>query len=189
MVSLAFIRRFLFNVKFWDIFVAFLLATLPFIFRCSRRPHFVRWAIAWLVPIRLLCLFFAHTYDGNIAVEAFYSAILLLLMIGGLLCCFEEKLSNVLFYFSSGFATWYISDRLFLVIASICRLNSSLVPYFTERTPSHILLYITCFLAVYLFIYFTVGKKDARSGGQRDPHAERAAVLAAGLYADADFLF
>ena len=149
MVSLAFIRRFLFNVKFWDIFVAFLLATLPFIFRCSRRPHFVRWAIAWLVPIRLLCLFFAHTYGGNIAVEAFYSAILILLMIGGLLCCFEEKLSNVLFYFSSGFATWYISDRLFLVIASICRLNSSLVPYFTERTPSHILLYITCFLAVY----------------------------------------
>lgn len=145
MVSLAFIRRFLFNVKFWDIFVAFLLATLPFIFRCSRRPHFVRWAIAWLVPIRLLCLFFAHTYGGNIAVEAFYSAILLLLMIGGLLCFFEEKLSNVLFYFSSGFATWYISDRLFLVIASICRLNSSLVPYFTERTPSHILLYITCF--------------------------------------------
>lgn len=123
MVSLAFIRRFLFNVKFWDIFVAFLLATLPFIFRCSRRPHFVRWAIAWLVPIRLLCLFFAHTYGGNIAVEAFYSAILILLMIGGLLCCFEEKLSNVLFYFSSGFATWYISDRLFLVIASICRCN------------------------------------------------------------------
>ena len=31
--------------------MAFLLATLPFIFRCSRRPHFVRWAIAWLVPI------------------------------------------------------------------------------------------------------------------------------------------
>lgn len=165
MVSLAFIRRFLFNVKFWDIFVAFLLATLPFIFRCSRRPHFVRWAIAWLVPIRLLCLFFAHTYGGNIAVEAFYSAILLLLMIGGLLCCFKEKLSNVLFYFSSGFATWYISDRLFLVIASICRLNSSLVPYFTERTPSHILLYITCFLAVYLFIYFTVSKKMHALGG------------------------
>ncbi len=136
-----------------------------------------------------LLFFFAHTYGGNIAVEAFYSAILILLMIGGLLCCFKEKLSNVLFYFSSGFATWYISDRLFLVTASICRLNSSLVPYFTERTPSHILLYITCFLAVYLFIYFTVGKKDARSGGQRDPHAERAAVLAAGLYADADFLF
>lgn len=169
MVSLAFIRRFLFNVKFWDIFVAFLLATLPFIFRCSRRPHFVRWAIAWLVPIRLLCLFFAHTYGGNIAVEAFYSAILLLLMIGGLLCCFEEKLSNVLFYFSSGFATWYISDRLFLVIASICRLNSSLVPYFTERTPSHILLYITCFLVVYLFIYFTVGKKMHALGDSEIP--------------------
>lgn len=169
MVSLAFIRRFLFNVKFWDIFVAFLLATLPFIFRCSRRPHFVRWAIAWLVPIRLFCLFFAHTYGGNIAVEAFYSAILILLMIGGLLCCFKEKLSNVLFYFSSGFATWYISDRLFLVIASICRLNSSLVPYFTERTPSHILLYITCFLAVYLFIYFTVGKKMHALGDSEIP--------------------
>lgn len=189
MVSLAFIRRFLFNVKFWDIFIAFLLATLPFIFRCSRRPHFVRWAIAWLVPIRLLCLFFAHTYGGNIAVEAFYSAILILLMIGGLLCCFEEKLSNVLFYFSSGFATWYISDRLFLVIASICRLNSSLVPYFTERTPSHYpFIYHLLFGGISVYLFHR-GQKDARSGGQRDPHAERAAVLAAGLYADADFLF
>lgn len=93
----------------------------------------------------------------------------ILLMIGGLLCCFEEKLSNVLFYFSSGFATWYISDRLFLVIASICRLNSSLVPYFTERTPSHILLYITCFLEVYLFIYFTVGKKMHALGDSEIP--------------------
>lgn len=62
---------------------------------------------------------------------------------------FNDRRAVVLFYFSSGFATWYTSDRLFLVIASICRLNSSLVPYFTERTPSHILLYITCFLAVY----------------------------------------
>lgn len=168
MVSLAFIRRFLFNVKFWDIFVRFCWRPSVYL-SLQPPPHFVRWAIAWLVPIRLLCLFFAHTYGGNIAVEAFYSAILLLLMIGGLLCCFKEKLSNVLFYFSSGFATWYISDRLFLVIASICRLNSSLVPYFTERTPSHILLYITCFLEVYLFIYFTVGKKMHALGDSEIP--------------------
>lgn len=169
MLSLAFIRRFLFIVKFWDIFMAFLLATVPFIFRCNRRPHFVRRAVICLVPIRLLCLLFAYTYGGNIGVEAFYSGILITMMICGLLYCFEERLSNVLFYFSAGFATWYISDRLFLVVASICRLNSSLVPYFVERTPSHILLYISCFCVVYLFIYFTVGKKMHALGDSEIP--------------------
>ncbi len=168
-LSLAFIRRFLFIVKFWDIFMAFLLATVPFIFRCNRRPHFVRRAVICLVPIRLLCLLFAYTYGGNIGVEAFYSGILITMMICGLLYCFEERLSNVLFYFSAGFATWYISDRLFLVVASICRLNSSLVPYFVERTPSHILLYISCFCVVYLFIYFTVGKKMHALGDSEIP--------------------
>jgi hypothetical protein len=158
-----------FNVKFWDIFVAFLLATLPFIFRCSRRPHFcaLGHCLACADPATLpfLCPHLWRQYcSGSVLF-----AILLLLMIGGLLCCFKEKLSNVLFYFSSGFATWYISDRLFLVIASICRLNSSLVPYFTERTPSHILLYITCFLEVYLFIYFTVGKKMHALGDSEIP--------------------
>lgn len=40
----------------------------------------------------------------------------ILLMIGGLLCCFEEMLSNVLFYFSSGFATWYMSNHPFVFL-------------------------------------------------------------------------
>lgn len=168
-MPLSFIRGFLFHVKFWDIFMAFLLATVPFIFRCGRRPHFVRRAVVCLVPVRLLCLLFAYTYGGSIAVEAVYSGILLVIMICGLLYCFEERLSNVLFYFSAGFATWYISDRLFLVVASICRLNSSLVPYFVERTPSHILLYISCFCVVYLFIYFTVGKKMHALGDSEIP--------------------
>ena len=169
MMPLSLIRGFLFHVKFWDIFMAFLLATVPFIFRCGRRPHFVRRAVACLVPVRLLCLLFAYTYGGSIAVEAVYSGILLVIMICGLLYCFEERLSNVLFYFSAGFATWYISDRLFLVVASVCRLNSSLVPYFVERTPSHILLYISCFCVVYLFIYFTVGKKMHALGDSEIP--------------------
>lgn len=168
-MPLSLIRRFLFHVKFWDIFMAFLLATVPFIFRCGRRPHFVRRAVVCLVPVRLLCLLFAYTYGGSIAVEAVYSGILLVIMICGLLYCFEERLSNVLFYFSAGFATWYISDRLFLVVASVCRLNSSLVPYFVERTPSHILLYISCFCVVYLFIYFTVGKKMHALGDSEIP--------------------
>ena len=168
-MPLSLIRGFLFHVKFWDIFMAFLLATVPFIFRCGRRPHFVRRAVVCLVPVRLLCLLFAYTYGGSIAVEAVYSGILLVIMICGLLYCFEERLSNVLFYFSAGFATWYISDRLFLVVASICRLNSSLVPYFVERTPSHILLYISCFCVVYLFIYFTVGKKKHALGDSEIP--------------------
>lgn len=168
-MPLSLIRRFLFHVKFWDIFMAFLLATVPFIFRCGRRPHFVRRAVVCLVPVRLLCLLFAYTYGGSIVVEAVYSGILLVIMICGLLYCFEERLSNVLFYFSAGFATWYISDRLFLVVASVCRLNSSLVPYFVERTPSHILLYISCFCVVYLFIYFTVGKKMHALGDSEIP--------------------
>ena len=169
MMPLSLIRGFLFHVKFWDIFMAFLLATVPFIFRCNRRPHFVRRAVVCLVPVRLLCLLFAYTYGGSIGVEAVYSGILLVIMICGLLYCFDERLSNVLFYFSAGFATWYISDRLFLVVASICRLNSSLVPYFVERTPSHILLYISCFCVVYLFIYFTVGKKMHALGDSEIP--------------------
>lgn len=168
-MPLSLIRGFLFHVKFWDIFMAFLLATVPFIFRCNRRPHFVRRAVVCLVPVRLLCLLFAYTYGGSIGVEAVYSGILLVIMICGLLYCFDERLSNVLFYFSAGFATWYISDRLFLVVASICRLNSSLVPYFVERTPSHILLYISCFCVVYLFIYFTVGKKMHALGDSEIP--------------------
>lgn len=169
MISLEWIRGLVFRVKFWDIFLAFTLAMLLFIVHCDRRPHYWRRLIAWLVPIRLLCLVFAYTYGGNILLEALYSGILILLMIAAYLSCYEEPLSNVLFYFGSGFATWYIADRVILVTASVCRLNSTLVPYLEERTPTHIALYIGGMTLVYLLIFGTIGRKMRRLGDHEIP--------------------
>ena len=121
------------------------------------------------VLIRVLCLIFAYTYGGLIAVEALYSGILISLMIAGLMFCYREKLWNMVFYFGSGFMTWYITDRLFLITASLCRLDSRLSPYFVEGTIPHILLYIGNFAAVYLFIFFTAGKRMHRLSGSEIP--------------------
>ena len=66
--------------------------------------------------------------------EAFYSGILIILLMVGLALCYHEKSWNLVFYFTCGFMTWYITDRLFLVAASLCRLNSTLNPYFVEDT-------------------------------------------------------
>ena len=163
------LQQLLFRVKFMDIFIAFAGAMLPFVFRCNKRPHFYWRMFGWLVPIRLLCLLFAFTYSGSIGLEAFYSAILISLMILGFLFCYDESLWNILFYFGAGFSTWYISDRLFLVIASLCRLNQDLEPYFVERTLPHVMLYIGCMVLVYVFIYFTVAKRMQRLGDSEIP--------------------
>lgn len=169
MITLEWIRRLVFHVKFWDIFLAFTLAMLLYIVHCDRRPHYWRRALAWLIPIRLLCLAFAYTYGGNIFLEVLGSGILIVMMITMYLTCYEELLSNVLFYFGAGFASWYIADRVILVTASLCRLNSSLVPYFEEKTPSHIVLYIGGMAAVYLLLYSTVGKRMRRLGDHEIP--------------------
>lgn len=165
-----------FHFKFFDIFIAFLTATLLFAHHCEKRPHFWRRAAGILVFIRLLCLLFAYTYQGSIAVEAFYSAILILLMLAGLMLCYREKLWNMVFYFGSGFMTWYITDRLFLIAASLCRLSSTLRPYFVEGTLPHILLYIGTFLTVYTVIYLTAGRSMYRLGGSEIP-AQNALLL------------
>ncbi len=163
------ISAFLSHFKFLDIFLAFALATLPFVCRCRRRPHFWPRVVGFLFLVRVICLVFAYNYDGSLAVEVAYSAVVIALLIAGLLFCYDEKLWNMLFYFGSGFMTWYVTDRLFLVIASLCRLNSVLRPYFIEETIPHILLYVGCFAVVYLFIFSTVGRKMRRLGGSEIP--------------------
>ena len=52
------------HVKFLDIFIAFLSATLLFAWRCEKRPRFWLRAAAVLIPVRLLCLLFAYTYGA-----------------------------------------------------------------------------------------------------------------------------
>ncbi len=163
------VHLFLAHIKFADIFTAFTLATLLFACRCRRRPRFWLRAAAVLVFVRLLCLVFAYTYGGSLVLEVIYSAVLILLMMAGLMFCYDEKLWNMVFYFGSGFMTWYITDRLFLISASLCRLNSALRPYFVEETIPHILLYVGCFAAVYLFIFFTMAKKMYRLSGSEIP--------------------
>lgn len=169
MISHEVISVFLSHIKFLDIFTAFALATLPFVCRCRRRPHFRLRMVGFLLLIRIVCLAFAYTYNGSLAVEVAYSAVVITLLIIGLMYCYDEKLWNMLFYFGSGFMTWYVTDRLFLVIASLCRLNSALSPYFIEDTVPHILLYVGCFAVVYLFIFFTVGRKMRQLGGSEIP--------------------
>lgn len=163
------IGAFLAHIKFLDIFTAFALATLPFVCRCRRRPHFWLRVAGFLVLIRIICLVFAYTYNGSLTMEVPYSIVVLTLLIISLLYCYDEKLWNMLFYFGSGFMTWYIADRFFLVIASLCRLNSTFRPYFIEKTIPHILLYVGCCAVMYLFIFFTVGKKLQRLSGSEIP--------------------
>lgn len=163
------VHAFLYHTKFLDIFIAFLSATLLFACHCEKRPHFWLRAAGSFVFIRALCLIFAYTYGGSIAVEAFYSGILISLMTAGLMLCYREKLWNMIFYFGSGFITWYITDRLFLITASLCRLSSRLSPYFVEGTIPHILLYMGSFAVVYLFIFFTAGNRMHRLSGSEIP--------------------
>lgn len=169
MLSPELVQGFLAHIKFWDIFTAFTLAALLFACRCKRRPRFWLRAGGFLAFMRILCLVFAYHYDGSLSMEVPYSMVVITLMIAGLMLCFEEKFWNMIFYFGSGFMTWYVTDRLFLVIASLCRLNSTLRPYFIEDTVPHILLYVGCFAAVYLFIFVTVGRKMRKLEGSEIP--------------------
>ena len=169
MISPESVQAFLAHFKFLDIFTSFLLATMPFIYCCKRRPRFFLRVAGSLLSMRVVCLVLAYTYDGTLAMEVPYSMIVITLLILCLMFCYNEKLWNVVFYFGSGFMTWYVTDRLFLVIASLCRLSNTLRPYFVEDTVPHMLLYVGCFAVVYLFIFFTVGRKMRRLGGSEIP--------------------
>ena len=167
MISPAFVHAMLVHFKFFDILLGFLAGTLLFARHCKPRPRFWLRAAGSLVVLRLLCLVFAYTYGGSLPLEALFSGIMLVVMLAGLMFCYEESIWNMLFYFGSGFMTWYITDRLFLVTASLARLNPRLAPYFVEGTIPHILLYVGSFVLVYLFIHLTVERQMHRfSGGQ-----------------------
>ena len=163
------VGAFLSHIKFLDIFTAFAVATLPYVSRCRRRPRFWPRVAGLFVLVRVLCLIFAHLYDGSLAAEVVYSMVVITLLIAGMLFCYDEKLWNILFYFGSGFMTWYITDRFVLVIASLCRLNSALSPYFVEGTIPHILLYVGCFAVVYLLIFLTLARKVRKLSGNEIP--------------------
>lgn len=163
------VQAFLAHYKFMNIFAAFLLAMLPFIYCCRRRPRFVQRAVGFLLFMRVLCLVLAYTYDGSLAMEIPYAMVVITLLIFGIMFCYDERPWNVVFYFGSGLMTWYVTDRLFLVIVSLCRLNNTLRPYFVEDTVPHMLLCVDCFAVVYLFIFFTVGKKMRQLGGSEIP--------------------
>lgn len=170
MISPALVHAVIAHFKFFlDIFVAFLIATLLFAWHCKRRSHFWLRATGCLVGIRLVCLTFAYTYGGNIALESLDAAVVLALMLAGLLFCYDETVWNMLFYFGSGFMTWYITDRLFLIAASLARIHPVLRRYFVEGTIPHILLYIGSFLLVYAFSFFTVARQMHRFSGEAIP--------------------
>lgn len=159
----------LFHVKFLDIFIAFTSATLLFAYRCEQRPRFLLRVLLMFVPIRILCLVFAYSYGGSLELEILYSTILIVLMIAGLLFCYRDSFWNILFYFGSGFMTWYVADRTFLIIASLCSLSNHLSWFFVENTLSHIALYWVTFILVYLLIYSTVGRKLRKLGSTEIP--------------------
>ena len=169
MIPSEWIHALLFHFRFLDIFTAFCTATLIFACRCRKNAHFRLRAIGLLVLVRLLCLLFAYTYGGNIFMEVFYSAILILLILVGLRVCYDEPGWNLLFYFSCGFMTWYITDRLFLLAVSILRLNGHLRPFLEEGTITHIFLYIGTFIIVYLFIYLIAGRRMQSIGESEIP--------------------
>ena len=171
-----FVRAFLRHVKFLDIFVAFTAATLLFAYRNGRRPRFYLRIVVYGIPIRLLCLIFSRIYHDNLILESIFSGILIILMIRGFMFCYKDSIWNILFYFGSGFMTWYIADRTFLIMASLCRLSPSLAEYFIEDTIPHILLYCGTFAVVYLAILATIGQRMQKLRGSEIP-AQNAILL------------
>lgn len=159
MLSSGFIHDLLLHFRFFDIFIAFYSATMLFAYRCRKNTHFWPRVIGLFVFVRILCLIFAYTYGGSIVMEVFYSAILITIILVGLRICYDDPIWNLVFCFSCGFMTWYITDRLFLVAVSLFRLDESIRPYLVEGTVSHIFLYIGSFILVYLLIFLFVARR------------------------------
>lgn len=163
------ISVFLHYIKFIDIFSAFGIATMLFAYRCQQHSHFWHRAGLTLAVILVVCRIFATTYQGDLWAEVVYSAILIILLISGLNFCYKNSFWTILFYFGSGFMTWYIADRSVIVISSLCRLSGTLAQYFVEGTLSHIVFYCTSFLLVYLLIYSTIGRRMRKLDGSEIP--------------------
>lgn len=156
------ISGFLHYIKFIDILLAFGIATMLFAYRCRQHSHFWYRAGLSLVIMLVVCRVFATTYQGELWAEVVYSAVLISMLITALNFCYKTSFWTILFYFGSGFMTWYIADRTIIVISSLCRLNGTLAQYFLEGTFSHILIYCFTFVVVYLLIYFTIGRRMRR---------------------------
>lgn len=163
------ISAFLHFVKFIDIFLAFGSATMLFAYRCRRHPQFGLRAGLIVAAVLVVCRIFATTYQGDLGAEIVYSAILIAIFIAGLNLCYKNSFWTILFYFGSGFMTWYIADRCIIVIASLCSLSPTLAGYFVEGTLSHIFLYCGTFIVVYLLIYSTIGRRMRRLDGSEIP--------------------
>lgn len=160
---------FLSETKFLDIFLAFFSATMLFAYRCQRHSRFWLRGGLMLTSIFIVCWIFATTYQGDLWAEVIYSAVLIMMLIVGLNFCYKNSFWTILFYFGSGFMTWYIADRSIIVIASLAALNDTLAQYFVEGTLSHIILYCSTFVVVYLLIYSTVGRRMRKLDGSEIP--------------------
>ena len=157
------------ELKFLDIFLAFFSATMLFAYRCQRHSRFWLRSGLMLAAIVVVCRIFAATYQGDLLAEVIYSAVLIAMLIVGLNYCYKNSFWTILFYFGSGFMTWYIADRSIIVIASLARLNDALAQYFVEGTLSHIILYCSTFVVVYLLIYSTIGRRMRKVDGSEIP--------------------
>lgn len=163
------VSHFLQFIKFIDIFLAFGTATMLFAYRCQRHSRFWLRAGFMLTVILVVCRIFACTYQGDIWSEVLYSAVLIVMLIAGLNFCYKNSFWTILFYFGSGFMTWYIADRSIIVISSLCSHSDALARYFVEGTLSHIVLYCATFVLVYLLIYSTIGRRMRKLDGSEIP--------------------
>lgn len=163
------ISIFLAEIKFLDIFLAFFSATMLFAYRCQRHSHFWLRGGLMLTSIFIVCRIFATTYQGDLGAEIIYCAVLISMLIVGLNFCYKNSFWTILFYFGSGFMTWYIADRSIIVIASLASQNDILAQYFVEGTLSHIFLYCATFVVVYLLIYSTIGRRMRKLDGSEIP--------------------
>lgn len=163
------IEFFLSQVKFYDIFFAFFSATMLFAYRCRKSPNFRLRAAVMMVAVIVICRIFVVTFQGDLFTEVIYSAVLIALLIAVLNFCYDNSFWTILFYFGSGFMTWYIADRTIIVISSLCRANNTLAQFFVEGTLPHIILYCGTFVLVYLLIYATVGRHMRKLDGSEIP--------------------
>lgn len=163
------INVFLRNVMFYDIFFAFLSATMLFAHRCQRHKQF--WPRVALVTaaVLVICRIFVVTYQGELFTEIIYCAVLIALLIAGLNFCYTNSFWTILFYFGSGFMTWYIADRSIIVVASLAMQHPMLAGFFVENTLSHVILYCSTFVVVYLLIYATIGRRMRKLDGIEIP--------------------
>jgi hypothetical protein len=163
------IVAFVFSVKYISIFLAFFSATMLFAYRCEKHPRFRFRLGLMLVFLFIVWRIFTVTDGGDLWTEVIYSATLIVIMIAGLNFCYTNSFWTILFYFGSGFMTWYIADRTIIVVASLCSQIPALAGYFVENTISHIFLYWATFVVVYLLIYSTIGRQMRQLGGSEIP--------------------